>query len=222
MLVKLADLESSSPYTFDTAFSDRLHHGSWSVRNCDALARNEASPGEHKRWRSVEKGGERMQAVRQGPNTANHMHRHRPGRRLASFPVNFRQSSSKPAAYQACNFQLFFVAAALPFLQARLNFVPSVAPVFSSPSLLRIVSASRCASGPAPALSVSGLSRRSLQHTMRTAEVIYPSFTSAMITLEPSLRLPAYRSSYSVRFHPYPRGGPRRSEYVFVVCYLLC
>nr|VWP00680.1 Mitochondrial peroxiredoxin PRX1 [Ganoderma boninense] len=40
----------------------------------------------------------------------------------------------------------------------------------------------------------------------------YPSFTSVMASLDPSLRLPTYRSSYTARFHPYPRGGPRRTE----------
>ncbi|KAM5532700.1 hypothetical protein V8D89_013592 [Ganoderma adspersum] len=43
-------------------------------------------------------------------------------------------------------------------------------------------------------------------------EAHYPSFTSVMIKLEPSFRLPTYRSTHAARFHPYPRGGPRRSE----------
>ncbi|KAI1793018.1 hypothetical protein LXA43DRAFT_1093283 [Ganoderma leucocontextum] len=36
-----------------------------------------------------------------------------------------------------------------------------------------------------------------------------------MIASDPSLRLPTYRSTHVARFHPYPRGGSRRSEDVF-------
>ncbi|EJF63065.1 hypothetical protein DICSQDRAFT_179719 [Dichomitus squalens LYAD-421 SS1] len=50
----------------------------------------------------------------------------------------------------------------------------------------------------------------------------YPSFTLVMIAADPSLRLPSYRSSHLGRFHPYPRGGSRRSEDrdIFVNAYM--
>ncbi|KAM5536029.1 hypothetical protein V8D89_010287 [Ganoderma adspersum] len=51
---------------------------------------------------------------------------------------------------------------------------------------------------------------------MRSVETLFLLSSSIMASCNPlpsdSSRLPSYRSSHVGRFHPYPRGGPRRGE----------
>jgi len=45
----------------------------------------------------------------------------------------------------------------------------------------------------------------------RLSDVTYPSFSQVLAQADSdTMRLPAYRSSYAARHHPYPRPAPRR------------
>lgn len=175
-----------------------------------------------------------MQVVWSGLNAANHIRRAPPATQDIVTPRSlstFLNHPRKSAAYRACNFLAFIF-----FSPQRFHFPrPSKIALFISPQPYRPLTAHL----PPPRIvchpTTLGAPRHlhpfstclgdhgpnTLSLSMRI-DPPYPSFTSIMVKMEPSFRLPTYRSTHAARFHPYPRGGPRRleAEDLFTVSFL--